>query len=83
MSHHTPTAVYNAAFVDAIKEQGRSIAKMHANWVSMYAFIKSKLSQESEDEVKCHGDYSTFSKDVFPKGLWLAIKEKHLVTTTS
>ena len=56
---------------------------MHTNWASMYAYIKSKLSQESEDEVKRHGDYSTFSKDVCPKGLWLVIKEKHLVTRTS
>ena len=49
----------------------------------MYAYIKSKLSDESDNKVRRHPKYSDFNKNVCPMGLWNAVKERHLVSTMS
>lgn len=49
----------------------------------MFAYMESKLSKESLDEVKRHKDYEAVKEEVDPLGLWLIIKELHMVTTSS
>ena len=49
----------------------------------LYAFIVSKLSSESEDELKRHSAYATFNTSKDPLQLWLALEQLHLVTTVS
>ena len=46
---------------------------------NMYAYIYSKISTESEQEIKRHVKWDTFSKNVDPLGLWKAITETHLL----
>jgi len=49
----------------------------------LYAFITSKLSLDSEDELKRHNDYVTFNSTKDPLQLWNALEKLHLVTTVS
>ena len=42
------------------------IAKMKAKRASMFAYITSKLSKESLDELKRHEDYEEINKKVDP-----------------
>ena len=76
-------SVYRATYLEAIKQRLKDIAKMKSDRSSMYAYIKSKLSTESDNEVKRHPKYGVFNKAVCPLELWLAVKERHLITTTS
>jgi hypothetical protein len=71
------------AILQAVKERVALIARMKSNRESMYAYITSKLSKESLDEVKRHKNYDSFSETNDPLELWLAIKELHSVATTS
>jgi hypothetical protein len=72
-----------AALIHAIKERATVIAKMRANRASMFAYILSKLSKESIDELKRHQDYAEIDEKVDPLLLWKAIKELHMVATSS
>jgi hypothetical protein len=72
-----------AALIHAIKERATTIAKMRVNRASMYAYIMSKLSKESLDELKRHDLYAEIDEKVDPLLLWKAIKELHMVATSS
>ena len=74
---------YKTSFLTAMKGRQIEIEKMKAQRANIYAYITSKLSDASDDEVKRHPDYSVFSKTFDALALWSAIEEKHLVTTTS
>jgi hypothetical protein len=72
-----------AALIHAIKERATTIAKMRANRASMFAYILSKLSKESLDELKRHEKYAEIDEKVDPLLLWKVIKELHMVATSS
>ena len=76
-------AIYQQGYAESVKQRIKDIAKMKSQRSSLYAYIRSKLSVESENEVKRHNDFENFSKEVCPLGLWRAVKATHLVTTTS
>jgi len=65
------------------RERAKTINKLNTEKPQLYAFIMSKLSVESEDELKRHQSYSTFDDDKDPLGLWKALEQLHLVTTVS
>ena len=62
-----------------VKERRTAINKMKRERPNMYAYIFSKLSPESEQEVKRHKDYNTFTKSLDPLALWQAIMTKHIM----
>ena len=66
-----------------MKERQRIFNKMKKDRPNLYAYIYSKLSLESEDEIKRDTNYSIFSVDVDPLALWMAIYKAHLVSITS
>ena len=66
-----------------VKERQRIIYNMKKDRPNLYAYIYSKLSLESEDEIKRDTNYSIFSVDVDPLALWMAIYKPHLVSITS
>ena len=78
-----PFGINKAAVLEQVKERLKQIDRMREDRPSLYAFIMSKLSRESEDELKRHDNYATFHEEQNPLELWKAIKELHLVTTTS
>jgi len=49
----------------------------------LYSFILSKISVESEDELKRHTNYTTFNVEKDPLELWKALEELHRTTTVS
>jgi hypothetical protein len=58
------------ALIEAIKERASLVRKMKLDKSSMYAYIMSKLSVESVDEVKRHRDYSKADDTFDPLELW-------------
>eukprot|EP00557_Chaetoceros_sp_GSL56_P005694 CAMPEP_0176500028 /NCGR_PEP_ID=MMETSP0200_2-20121128/13286_1 /TAXON_ID=947934 /ORGANISM="Chaetoceros sp., Strain GSL56" /LENGTH=1532 /DNA_ID=CAMNT_0017898575 /DNA_START=170 /DNA_END=4768 /DNA_ORIENTATION=+ len=77
------TEITKQTMIQDIKERSNLIAKMENSRDNMFAYMESKLSKESLDEVKRHKDYETVKGDVDPLGLWMIIKELHMVTTSS
>ena len=71
------------ALVHAIKERATTIAKMRANRANMFAYMMSKLSKESIDELKRHDSFANIDEKVDPLLLWKTIKELHMVATSS
>jgi hypothetical protein len=49
----------------------------------MYAYLISKLSKESQDEIQGHVDWPDIEKTRDPLKLWKVIKTCHQILTTS
>jgi hypothetical protein len=77
------TEVGKQTMIQDIRERSTLIAKMDNNRDNMFAYMESKLSKESLDEVRRHKEYKQVKEDADPLGLWLMIKELHMVTTSS
>ena len=71
------------ALIEAIKERATVIRKMKLDKSSMYAYIMSKMSPESIDEIKRHRDYSKADDTFDPLELWKIVKEIHMISTKS
>ena len=65
------------------RERSKIIIKMDTEKPMLYSFIVSKLSADSEDELKRHKDDAAFNTSKDPLQLWLALEQLHLVTTVS
>jgi hypothetical protein len=77
------TNITEQTMIQDIKERSNLIAKMENNRDNMFAYIESKLSKESLDEVKRHKDYEAVRDSVDPLQLCSIVKELHMVTTAS
>ena len=78
-----PFGLNKAAVMEEVKERRKQIERMRDDRPSLYAFILFKLSRESEDELKRYVDYNAFHEQQIPLELWTALKDLHLITTTS
>ena len=67
----------------AYKRRDKEIADMQVNRTSMYAYIISKLSKESLDEVQGSGQWATIEASRDPLELWKVVKSTHQILTTS
>jgi hypothetical protein len=56
---------------------------MKIDRISMYAYLLSKLSKESVDELHGHRDWTTIESARDPLNLWKLIKECHQTLTMS
>jgi len=65
------------------RERSKTINQLEREKPMLYAFVISKLSLESEDEIKRHKDYVDFNQKKDPLALWLALEELHLTSTIS
>ena len=65
------------------RERSKVVMKQETDKSMLYAFIVSKLSLESEDELKRHAQYANFNstKDILE--LWKALQQLHLTNTVS
>jgi hypothetical protein len=68
---------------DAYKTRDKEIHKMNEDKPALFAYILSKISKESRDEIERHDKYKSFNGTKDPLELWLAIKQTHQTTTTS
>ena len=65
------------------RERSKVVMKQETDKAMLYAFIVSKLSLESEDELKRHSNYSTLHASKDPSDLWKALQQLHLTNTIS
>jgi len=63
------------------RERSKLLIKQEADKPMLYAFILSKLSLESEDEVKRHPNFNNFHVTKDPLDLWKALIQLHLTNT--
>jgi hypothetical protein len=68
---------------DKLKRREAEIAAMERNHTVMYAYIMSKLSKESKDELECEETYATHSKSKDPLMLWVDVKIVHMKSSVS
>ena len=68
---------------EAHKRRDKEVDDMRVDRTSMYAYLLSKLSKESMDEVQGHADWKTIETSRDPLELWLVIKSTHQILTTS
>ena len=78
-----PLGANKALLFEKIKARERIIEKLESDKDNLYGFIMSKLSDSSMDELKRHKDYDKINNKKDPLRLWMALKELHLVTTSS
>jgi len=65
------------------RESSKEMKKLEVERPMLYAFIVSKLSLDSEDELKRHYNYTIINTSKDPLQLWQALECLHLVTTVS
>ena len=65
------------------KERRYQIAKMKRDRPNLYAYIMSKITPESEQELKRHQDWQTILKEKDPLELCDALLERHLMPRVS
>jgi len=65
------------------RERSKVVMKQETDKAMLHAFIVSKLSLESEDELKRHTNYSTLHASKDPLDLWKALQQLHLTNTIS
>ena len=78
-----PYGIRKTSLLEAVKSRIKKIDRMKDDRPSLYAFIMSKLSRESEDELKRTTNYYVWSVERDPLQLWLSLKSLHLITTLS
>jgi hypothetical protein len=78
-----PHNVEKTRLKEAYKRRDKEIADMDVDRTSMYAYIISKLSKESFDEVQGDGKWAAIEASKDPLELWKVIKASHQILTTS
>jgi len=78
-----PHEVEKTRLREAYKRRDKELADMELDKTSMYAYIISKLSKESLDEVQGDANWGTIETSRDPLMLWLVIKATHQILTTS
>jgi hypothetical protein len=68
---------------EAHKRRDKEVGDMRVDRTSMYAYLLSKLSKESLDEVQGHATWATIESSRDPLALWKVIKSTHQILTTS
>ena len=68
---------------EAYKRRDKEVADMEVDKTSMYAYIISKLSKESLDEIQGANGWATIEASRDPLALWKVIKSTHQILTTS
>ena len=62
-----------------VKERSTQKSKMRADRAKMYAYLLSKLSKESLDELKRHEGFEEAERTVCPLSVWKLVKAIHLI----
>jgi hypothetical protein len=78
-----PHEIEKGRLREAHKRRDKEIDDMRIERTSMYAYLISKLSKESLDEVQGWGTWKTIETARDPLELWKVIKSTHQILTTS
>jgi hypothetical protein len=77
-----PYDVEKSRLCEAHKRKDKEINDMRIDRPSMLAYLISKISKESLDEVQGHKDWEVIDAERDPLKLWMVIKECHQTLTT-
>lgn len=69
-------------YQEEVKARMKQVIKMKDNRTSMFAFILSTLSEDSEDALKQDADYEEYTAQNDPLRLWKAVVKWHQSGTT-
>jgi len=80
-----PYNVKKTRLKEAYKRRDKEVDDMRIDRTSMYAYLISKLSKESLDEIQGHADWQAkkIEDTRDPLDLWITIKKSHQILTTS
>jgi hypothetical protein len=78
-----PHEVEKTRLREAYKRWDKEVADMQIDRTSMYAYIISKLSKESVDEIQGDAKWSAIEASRDPLDLWKVVKNTHQILTTS
>jgi hypothetical protein len=78
-----PHEIEKARLREAYKRRDKEVADMLVDRTSMYAYIISKLSKESLDEIQGDTGWNQIEVERDPLKLWKVIKSTHQILTTS
>jgi hypothetical protein len=82
-STNDPHDIEKGRLREAQKRRDKEIDDMHIDRTSMYAYLISKLSKESQDKIQGHADWEDIEKTRDLLKLWIVIKKCHQILTTS
>jgi len=78
-----PHEIEKTRLREAYKRRDKEVADMEIDKTSMFAYIISKLSKESLDEVQGAKDWAMIETSRDPLALWMTVKKTHQILTTS
>jgi hypothetical protein len=78
-----PYEINKARLKEAYKHRDKEINDMKIDRTSMFAYLISKLSKESLDEIQGDSAWKTIESSRDPLELWRVIKATHQILTTS
>ena len=78
-----PHGIRKAMLLKEYEGRHKEIRKMKEDRTKMYAYIYSKLSKESQDEVARDASFATIEAERDPLKLWMLLKTTHMVATIS
>jgi len=78
-----PHEIEEGRLKEALKRRDKEIDDMNIDRTSMYAYLLSKLSKESLDEIHGHADWPKIEASRDPLALWIVFKKCHQILTTS
>jgi len=78
-----PHEIEKTRLREAYKRRDKEVADMEVDRTSMFAYIISKLSKESLDEVQGDAQWSMIEASRDPLELWKVVKSTHKILTTS
>jgi hypothetical protein len=80
---HNVTDIEKGRLRDAHKRRDKEIDDIAIDRTSMFAYILSKISKDSQDELTRYMDYDKIEAERDPLKLWLPIKATHQTLSTS
>ena len=78
-----PYQIERSRMTKAYEARDKEIREMKKDRTGMYAYIMSKISKESLDEISRDKDFKQLEVDRDPLSLWLMLKKTHMVSTVS
>ena len=81
--NNDPHDIEKTRLKEAYKRRDKELDDMKIDRVSMFAYILSKLSKESQDEVQGDKEWARIETARDPLELWKVIKSTHQILTTS
>ena len=78
-----PHGIQKALLIKAYEARDKEIRSIEKDRASMFAYVLSKISRESLDEISRAATFAALEVSRDPLALWLLLKDTHMVATLS